>query len=191
MKISNQDSLAAQKSMAKNLIIVESPAKARTISKFLGKDYTVTASMGHVRDLPSSKLGFDPENGFAPNYEISKNKKKTVSELKKQIDKDTVVYLATDEDREGEAISWHLLAALGIQKRPVKRIVFHEITKPAILNALKNPREVDQQLVDAQQARRILDRAVGYELSPLLWKKIRSEERRVGKECRSRWSPYH
>ncbi len=159
--------------MAKNLIIVESPAKARTISKFLGKDYTVTASMGHVRDLPSSKLGFDPENGFAPDYEISKNKKKTVSELKKQINKDTIVYLATDEDREGEAISWHLLAALGLKKRPVKRIVFHEITKPAILNALKNPRDVDQQLVDAQQARRILDRAVGYELSPLLWKKIK------------------
>ena len=159
--------------MAKNLIIVESPAKARTISKFLGEDYTVTASMGHVRDLPSSKLGFDPENGFAPDYEISKNKKKTVSELKKQIDKDTVVYLATDEDREGEAISWHLLAALSLKKQPVKRIVFHEITKPAILNALKNPRELDQQLVDAQQARRILDRAVGYELSPLLWKKIK------------------
>ena len=159
--------------MAKNLIIVESPAKARTISKFLGKDYTVTASMGHVRDLPSSKLGFDPENGFAPEYEISKNKKKTVADLKKQIDKNTVIYLATDEDREGEAISWHLLEALGLEKQPVKRIVFHEITKPAILNALENPREVDQQLVDAQQARRILDRAVGYELSPLLWKKIK------------------
>ena len=154
--------------MAKNLIIVESPAKARTISKFLGKDYTVTASMGHVRDLPSSKLGFDPENGFAPDYEISKNKKKTVGELKKLISKETIVYLATDEDREGEAISWHLLAALGLKKRPVKRIVFHEITKPAILNALKNPRVLNQQLVDAQQARRILDRAVGYELSPLL-----------------------
>ena len=159
--------------MAKNLIIVESPAKARTINKFLGKDYTVLASMGHVRDLPSSKLGFDPDNGFAPDYEISKSKKKTVSELKKQIDKDTVVYLATDEDREGEAISWHLLEALGLGKRPVKRIVFHEITKTAIINALENPREVDQQLVDAQQARRILDRAVGYELSPLLWKKIK------------------
>ena len=159
--------------MAKNLIIVESPAKARTISKFLGKDYTVTASMGHVRDLPSSKLGFDPENGFAPEYEISKNKKKTVADLKKQIDKNTVVFLATDEDREGEAISWHLLQALGLEKRPVKRIAFHEITKPAILRALENPREVDQNLVDAQQARRILDRAVGYELSPLLWKKIK------------------
>ena len=159
--------------MAKNLIIVESPAKARTISKFLGKDYTVTASMGHVRDLPSSKLGFDPKNRFSPNYEISKSKKKTVSDLKKQIDKNTVVFLATDEDREGEAISWHLLKALGLEKRPVKRIVFHEITKPAILNALKNPRDLNQQLVDAQQARRILDRAVGYEISPLLWKKIK------------------
>ena len=159
--------------MAKNLIIVESPAKARTISKFLGQEYTVTASMGHVRDLPASKLGFDPENGFTPDYEISKSKKKTVSSLKKQINKETVVFLATDEDREGEAISWHLLKALGIDKRPVKRIVFHEITKSAILNALENPREVDQQLVDAQQARRILDRAVGYKISPLLWKKIK------------------
>jgi len=159
--------------MAKNLIIVESPAKARTISKFLGEDYFVTASMGHVRDLPSSVLGFDPENDFAPQYEIPKDKKKTVAELKKQINSKTEVYLATDEDREGEAISWHLLEALGLEKRPVKRIVFHEITKSAILNALENPREVDQQLVDAQQARRILDRAVGYELSPLLWKKIK------------------
>ena len=159
--------------MAKNLIIVESPAKARTISKFLGKEYTVSASMGHVRDLPSSKLGFDPENGFTPDYEISKSKKKTITGLKKQINKETVVFLATDEDREGEAISWHLLKALRLEKNPVKRIVFHEITKSAILNALKNPREVDQQLVDAQQARRILDRAVGYKISPLLWKKIK------------------
>ena len=159
--------------MAKNLIIVESPAKARTISKFLGEDYFVSASMGHVRDLPSSVLGFDPENDFAPQYEIPKDKKKTVAELKKQINSKTEVYLATDEDREGEAISWHLLEALGLEKRPVKRIVFHEITKSAILNALEKPREVDQQLVDAQQARRILDRAVGYELSPLLWKKIK------------------
>ena len=159
--------------MGKNLIIVESPAKARTISKFLGEDYFVTASMGHVRDLPSSVLGFDPENDFAPQYEIPKDKKKTVAELKKQINSKTEVYLATDEDREGEAISWHLLEGLGLEKRPVKRIVFHEITKSAILNALEKPREVDQQLVDAQQARRILDRAVGYELSPLLWKKIK------------------
>ena len=141
--------------------------------RFLGEDYFVTASMGHVRDLPSSVLGFDPENDFAPQYEIPKDKKKTVAELKKQINSKTEVYLATDEDREGEAISWHLLEALGLEKRPVKRIVFHEITKSAILSALEKPREVDQQLVDAQQARRILDRAVGYELSPLLWKKIK------------------
>jgi len=159
--------------MTKNLIIVESPAKARTISKFLGKNYKVTASMGHVRDLPSSKLGFDPENRFSPDYVISKSKKKTVNDLKKQIEKNTVVFLATDEDREGEAISWHLLEALGLEKHPVKRIVFHEITKTAILRALENPRDLNKQLVNAQQARRILDRAVGYEISPLLWKKIK------------------
>ena len=159
--------------MAKKIIIVESPAKARTITKFLDKDYTVMASMGHVRDLPSSKLGFDPENRFLPQYEISKDKRKVVAELKKQIDKETEVFLATDEDREGEAISWHLLEALGLKNSSVKRIVFHEITESAIINALENPRDVDQQLVNAQQARRILDRAVGYKLSPLLWKKIK------------------
>ena len=159
--------------MAKKIIIVESPAKARTITKFLDKDYTVMASMGHVRDLPSSKLGFDPENNFIPQYEISKDKRKVVADLKKQIDKDTEVFLATDEDREGEAISWHLLEALGLKSSSVKRIVFHEITESAIINALENPRAVDQQLVNAQQARRILDRAVGYKLSPLLWKKIK------------------
>ena len=159
--------------MSKNLVIVESPAKGRTIKKFLGSDYTVLASMGHVRDLPKSELGFDPENNFEPKYEVSKDKKKTVTELKKQIDKDTVIYLATDEDREGEAIAWHLISALKIQKHPLKRIVFHEITKTAILDALKSPRDVDANLVDAQQARRILDRAVGYELSPLLWKKVK------------------
>jgi Topoisomerase IA len=152
--------------MAKKIIIVESPAKARTITKFLNKDYIVTASMGHVRDLPSSKLGFDPDNNFRPQYEISKDKKKVVANLKKQIDKDTEVFLATDEDREGEAISWHLLEALGLERSSVKRIVFHEITKSAIINALENPRDVNQQLVNAQQARRILDRAVGYKLSP-------------------------
>ena len=159
--------------MAKKIIIVESPAKARTITKFLDKDYSVMASMGHVRDLPSSKLGFDPENNFIPQYEISKDKRKVVADLKKQIDKDTEVFLATDEDREGEAISWHLLEALGLKSNSVKRIVFHEITESAIINALENPRDVDQQLVNAQQARRILDRAVGYKLSPLLWKKIK------------------
>ena len=157
----------------KNLVIVESPAKAKTISKFLGKDYKVLASMGHVRDLPKSKLGFDPENNFEPQYLVSSDKKKVITELKKSIKKDTVIYLAADEDREGEAIAWHLIPALKIQKNPIKRIVFHEITKDAILEALENPREVNQNLVDAQQARRVLDRAVGYKLSPLLWKKIK------------------
>jgi len=157
----------------KNLVIVESPAKAKTISKFLGKDFTVMASMGHVRDLPKSTLGFDPDDNFKPSYQVSADKKKVISELKKQISKDTTIYLAADEDREGEAIAWHLIPALKIEKNPIKRIVFHEITKDAILNALENPRDVNQNLVDAQQARRILDRAVGYELSPLLWKKVR------------------
>ena len=157
----------------KNLVIVESPAKARTITKFLSSDYVVMASMGHVRDLPKSSLGFDPENNFKPKYQVSKDKSKVISDLKKQINKDTVIYLAADEDREGEAIAWHLIPALKIEKNPIKRIVFHEITKGAILEALENPREVDQHLVDAQQARRILDRAVGYKLSPLLWKKVR------------------
>lgn len=157
----------------KNLVIVESPAKAKTISKFLGKDYVVMASMGHVRDLPKSKLGFDPKDNFKPQYLISTDKKKVIAELKKHISKDTTIYLAADEDREGEAIAWHLIPALKIEKNPLKRIVFHEITKNAILEALEHPREVNQNLVDAQQARRILDRAVGYELSPLLWKKVR------------------
>jgi DNA topoisomerase-1 len=157
----------------KNLVIVESPAKARTISKFLGKDYKVLASMGHVRDLPKSKLGFDPENNFEPQYMVSRDKTKVIAELKKNITKDTTIYLAADEDREGEAIAWHLIPALKITKNPIKRIVFHEITKTAIINALENPRDVDQNLVDAQQARRILDRAVGYKLSPLIWKKVR------------------
>ena len=157
----------------KNLVIVESPAKARTITKFLGSDYKVLASMGHVRDLPKSKLGFDPENNFEPQYMVSRDKTKVIAELKKNITKDTVIYLAADEDREGEAIAWHLIPALKIKKNPIKRIVFHEITKTAIMKALENPREVDQNLVDAQQARRILDRAVGYKLSPLIWKKVR------------------
>ncbi|MGK0255901.1 MAG: DNA topoisomerase-1 [Arcobacteraceae bacterium] len=157
----------------KNLVIVESPAKARTISKFLGSDYTVMASMGHVRDLPKSNLGFDPEDNFKPQYMVSRDKSKVIADLKKQINKDTVIYLAADEDREGEAIAWHLIPALKIEKNPLKRIVFHEITEKAILEALANPREVDQHLVDAQQARRILDRAVGYKLSPLIWKKVR------------------
>ena len=157
----------------KNLVIVESPAKAKTISSFLGSDFIVKASMGHIRDLPKNKLGFDPANNFEPAYEVTADKKKTVSELKKLIKKDTVIYLAADEDREGEAIAWHLIPSLKIEKNEIKRIVFHEITKNAILEAIKNPREVNLDLVDAQQARRVLDRAVGYELSPLLWKKVK------------------
>ncbi|RXJ84365.1 type I DNA topoisomerase [Arcobacter cloacae] len=157
----------------KNLVIVESPAKAKTISKFLGSDFTVMASMGHVRDLPKSSLGFDPNDNFKPKYMVTADKKKVISDLKKHITKDTTIYLAADEDREGEAIAWHLIPALKIENNPIKRIVFHEITKDAILEALAHPRDVDQHLVDAQQARRILDRAVGYELSPLLWKKVR------------------
>jgi len=157
----------------KNLVIVESPAKAKTISKFLGKNYKVMASMGHVRDLPKRDLGFDPNNNFKPKYLISTDKKKVISTLKKEITKDTTIYLAADEDREGEAIAWHLIPALKIENNPFKRIIFHEITKNAIVKAINNPREVNQYLVDAQQARRILDRAVGYELSPLLWKKVR------------------
>ncbi|MBP9718825.1 type I DNA topoisomerase, partial [Candidatus Gracilibacteria bacterium] len=159
--------------MAKNLVIVESPAKAKTISKFLGKDYVVRASMGHVRDLPKSKIGVDVEGSFAPTYIVSPDKKKVITELKSFIKKGTEVWIATDEDREGEAIGWHLVAALKLPEKETKRIVFHEITKPAILHALETPRILDSHLIDAQQARRILDRLVGYELSPLLWKKIR------------------
>ena len=159
--------------MAKNLIIVESPAKARTITNFVGKEYKVVASMGHIRDLPARELGFDPDQDFIPNYEVPEEKRKVIRELRKEIDKDTTVYLATDEDREGESISWHLISALKIEKNPIRRIVFHEITKRAIEEALANPRDVDQSLVDAQQARRLIDRAVGYKLSPLLWRKIK------------------
>lgn len=161
--------------MAKNLVIVESPAKAKTISRFLGKDYKVLASMGHVRDLPKSKMGIDTEGDFEPTYSVSADKKKVVKQLQDELKKAGVLWLATDEDREGEAIGWHLLKALKVdeKKTPVKRIVFHEITESAIKAALANPRTVDMNIVDAQQARRVLDRLVGYELSPLLWKKIR------------------
>lgn len=160
--------------MAKNLVIVESPAKAKTISGFLGSGYKVLASMGHIRDLPKSAMGIDIEHGFEPKYIISADKKKTVKMLQDQIQTGTKVWLATDEDREGEAIGWHLIHALKIdpKENPVARIVFHEITKKAIENAVASPREIDQNLVNAQQARRILDRLVGYELSPLLWRKV-------------------
>src|ERR1700742_507961 len=159
--------------MAKNLVIVESPAKAKTIEKYLGKDYTVKSSFGHIRDLPKKGLNIDIDNGFAPTYEISPDKKKTIAELRK-LAKEADVWLASDEDREGEAIAWHLTQALKLDPKKTKRIVFHEITKPAIEAAIKNPRTVDIKLVDAQQARRVLDRLVGYELSPVLWKKVRT-----------------
>jgi DNA topoisomerase-1 len=159
--------------MAKNLVIVESPAKAKTIEKFLGKDYEVKSSFGHIRDLPKKGLNIDIENNFEPNYEVSLDKKKVVAELRKAA-KDSEVWLASDEDREGEAIAWHLTQALKLDPKKTKRIVFHEITKTAIEEAIKHPRTVDAHLVDAQQARRILDRLVGYELSPVLWKKVRT-----------------
>lgn len=158
--------------MSKNLVIVESPAKAKTIAGFLGKDFQVEASYGHVRDLPKSGMSIDIEHGFAPHYEVSPDKKRRISELKKYAKAAETVWLASDEDREGEAISWHLCEALGLDPKTTKRIVFHEITKSAIERALATPRTVDQHLVDAQQARRVLDRLVGYELSPVLWKKV-------------------
>lgn len=159
-----------------HLIIVESPAKAKTIKKFLGAKYNVKASMGHIRDLPKKNLAIDVENNFEPDYEISPDKKKIVQELKAVIKKapDTLVWLATDEDREGESIAWHLMHALNLHKDNYKRIAFHEITKSAILGALDNPRILDYNLVHAQQARRVLDRLVGYKLSPLLWKKVQA-----------------
>ena len=160
--------------MAKNLVIVESPAKAKTISRFLGKDYKVLASMGHVRDLPKSKMGIDVDKDFTPSYLVSADKKKVIKGLKDEYKKADHLWLATDEDREGEAIGWHLLSALKVKKTDdVKRIVFHEITEGAIKEAMSEPRSIDMNVVDAQQARRVLDRLVGYELSPLLWKKIR------------------
>ena len=159
--------------MTKNLVIVESPAKAKTIEGFLGKEYTVKSSYGHVRDLNKNNLSVNIEKDFEPEYEISDDKKALVAELKKLANQADTVWLASDEDREGESISWHLYEALDLQKKVTKRIVFHEITKSAILNAIENPRDIDMDLVAAQQARRVLDRLVGYELSPLLWKKVK------------------
>ena len=158
--------------MEGNLVIVESPAKAGTIQKFLGEGYIVKPSFGHIRDLESKKLSVDVHNNFKPEYVIPADKKKVVSELKKLASKVKTVWLASDEDREGEAISWHLFETLGLKKENTRRIVFHEITKNAILKAIDNPRDIDNNLVDAQQARRVLDRLVGFELSPLLWRKI-------------------
>jgi DNA topoisomerase-1 len=159
--------------MTKNLVIVESPAKAKTIEGFLGKDYIVKSCFGHVMDLAKKDLGVDIENGFLPRYIISPEKKKVVADLKKKAADADTIWLASDEDREGEAIAWHLVSALELNEAKTKRIVFHEITKPAITEAIENPRKIDKNLVDAQQARRVLDRLVGFELSPLLWKKIK------------------
>ncbi|MFV0472231.1 MAG: type I DNA topoisomerase [Paludibacteraceae bacterium] len=160
--------------MSNNLVIVESPAKAKTIEKILGKDFEVMSSMGHIRDLYDKKgLGIDFENNYAPQYEVSPDKKKIVAELKKVSKKAQIVWLASDEDREGEAIAWHLSEELKLKRENTRRIVFHEITKDAILNAIEHPRDIDINLVDAQQARRVLDRIVGFELSPVLWRKIK------------------
>src|ERR1700709_721499 len=159
--------------MAKNVLIVESPAKAKTIEGYLGKDFTVKSSYGHIRDLVKSDDAIDTANNFKQNYEVPADKKQVVSELKKCPKEADMVWLASDEDREGEAISWHLFETLGLKEDKTKRIVFHEITKPAILRAIDNPRKIDYNLVNAQQARRVLDRLVGFELSPVLWKKVK------------------
>jgi DNA topoisomerase-1 len=159
--------------MAKNLLIVESPAKAKTIEGYLGKDFTVKSSYGHIRDLVKSEDAIDIANNFAQKYEVPADKKQVVSELKKLAKEAEMVWLASDEDREGEAISWHVFETLGLKDASTKRIVFHEITKPAILKAIENPRKIDYNLVNAQQARRVLDRLVGFELSPVLWKKVK------------------
>ncbi len=158
--------------MAKNLLIVESPAKAKTIEKILGTDFQVKSCFGHIRDLQKAGMGIDMDKNYEPTYIIPPEKEKVVKDLKSLAKKSDEVWLATDEDREGEAISWHLCEVLGLDPRKTKRIVFHEITKPAIKAAVENPRTVDMNLVMAQQARRILDRIVGFELSPVLWRKI-------------------
>ena len=159
--------------MAKNLVIVESPAKAKTIEKFLGKDFKVTSSFGHIADLPSKELGVDVDGDFTPKYMVPNDKKSLVKDLKSAAKKAEMVWLASDEDREGEAIAWHLAENLNLTENNTKRIVFHEITKTAILKAIKNPRKINYDLVNAQQARRVLDRLVGYELSPVLWRKVK------------------
>ena len=159
--------------MAKNLVIVESPAKAKTIEKFLGKDFQVESSYGHIADLPSKELGIDVDGDFSPKYIVSDDKKTIVKKLRTLAKKAETVWLASDEDREGEAIAWHLKEQLGLKDENTKRIVFHEITKNAILKAVENPRDIDYNMVNAQQARRVLDRLVGYELSPVLWRKVK------------------
>ncbi|HSU27497.1 MAG TPA: DNA topoisomerase, partial [Chitinophagaceae bacterium] len=158
--------------MAKNLLIVESPAKAKTIEKILGSDFEVRSCYGHIRDLEKAGMGIDLEKNYKPSYIVPADKEKIVNDLKKMAKKADKVWLATDEDREGEAISWHLCEVLGLDPKTTQRIVFHEITKPAIRAAVENPRKLDMNLVNAQQARRILDRIVGFQLSPILWRKM-------------------
>src|SRR6476620_3393919 len=160
--------------MAKALVVVESPAKAKTINKYLGSDYKVVASMGHVRDLPKSKLGVDVEEGFEPSYEVIASRKKVLKELKDAAKGASDIYVATDPDREGEAIGWHLAEELGAgNKKKIRRLMFNEITKKGVLAAMEHPTTINKQMVDAQQARRVLDRLVGYKISPLLWDKVR------------------
>ena len=160
--------------MAKDLVIVESPAKARTVQRFLGSNYVAKASMGHVRDLPKKDMGIEiDDRSFEPTYRVVNGKGKIISDLAKEAKQANTVYLATDPDREGEAISWHLMEAAKIPPNKAKRVVFHEITRDAIAEAFDNPRELDRSLIDAQQARRVLDRIVGYKLSPVLWSKVR------------------
>ena len=160
--------------MSENLVIVESPAKKKIIQGYLGEDFVVESSVGHIRDLPKKGgMAIDIDNGFKPNYVISEDKKKVVKHLKSIVKGVKKVWLATDEDREGEAIAWHLTEALDLKSENTNRIVFHEITKTAISNAIKNPRKINNNLVNAQQARRVLDRLVGFELSPILWRKVK------------------
>jgi len=159
--------------MSKNLVIVESPAKAKTIEKYLGNDFKVASSYGHISDLPLKEIGVDIENNFKPKYIVSNDKKDVVKDLKKKADSADFIWLASDEDREGEAIAWHLYETLKLEKNKAKRIVFREITKNAITKAIANPREIDYNLVNAQQARRVLDRLVGFEISPILWRKVK------------------
>ena len=159
--------------MAKSLVIVESPAKAKTINKFLGREYTVKASMGHVRDLPVKTLAVDVNHDFKPKYEVVQGRKKVLDDLKKAAKSSSAIYLAADPDREGEAICWHLAQELKSARKPVHRVMFNEITKRAVQEAFTHPGRIDQRKVDAQQTRRILDRLVGYKISPLLWEKVR------------------
>src|SRR5919204_585770 len=156
-----------------SLVVVESAAKAKTIEKFLGRNYAVRACLGHVRDLPKSKLGLDVEHDFRPQYVVPKEKREVLKGLREQARNAGTIYLATDPDREGEAIAWHLAEAMDLSDRQVPRVEFHEVTPAAVIAAVQNPRQIDRQRVDAQQARRVLDRLVGYQLSPLLWKKVR------------------